>query len=397
LMRIYKETKPKYFLFENVKMSKKWEKVISDAIGVEPILINSSLLTAQNRQRLYWTNIEGIEQPQDKGILLRDILETNQDNHTYFNENRVNKFEETLKENPKMSHNGIIQLNQPSFSQQRVYCIDGKSPTISAGNNGGGKEPCKIQLKSFEIPKEKSDKVVAIDNHSSKNGLRCIGAIDSNNKWLDDGKNLQRNFSQGERIYDTDGKSPTISANGGGTAGSSCIIKDNTTEYKFGECKLKDYNKESSCYHVAYATDINGHDSLKRVYHEDGKSPTVNTCQGGNREVKVLVNESEAKNGKAYCLTARYSGAVAWNSCERKQRTMIPTEESNDKDPNVYKGIRYRKLTPLECERLQSVPDNFTLVPYGKRMMSNSQRYKILGNGFTIDVIAHILSYIWKD
>lgn len=63
------------FLLENVKMSKKWEAVLTKAIGVEPVMINSNLLSAQNRKRLYWTNIAEIPQPKDEGILIRDILE----------------------------------------------------------------------------------------------------------------------------------------------------------------------------------------------------------------------------------------------------------------------------------------------------------------------------------
>jgi DNA (cytosine-5)-methyltransferase 3A len=73
-MRILKSAKPKYFLLENVKMSNKWKTILTNAIGVEPILINSSLVSAQNRERLYWTNIPNVTQPQDRGIMLSDIL-----------------------------------------------------------------------------------------------------------------------------------------------------------------------------------------------------------------------------------------------------------------------------------------------------------------------------------
>ncbi|ADF42361.1 DNA methyltransferase [Synechococcus phage S-CBS2] len=73
-VRLLKETKPKYFMLENVKMKKEWEKVITDALGVEPILINSSLVSAAHRKRLYWTNIPNIEQPKDKGIFIEDIV-----------------------------------------------------------------------------------------------------------------------------------------------------------------------------------------------------------------------------------------------------------------------------------------------------------------------------------
>ena len=74
-VRILKETKPRYFLLENVKMKKEYEQVITDYLGVEPIEINSSLVSAQNRVRLYWTNIPNIKQPEDRGIGLIDILE----------------------------------------------------------------------------------------------------------------------------------------------------------------------------------------------------------------------------------------------------------------------------------------------------------------------------------
>jgi len=74
-VRILKDIKPKYFLLENVKMSENWKKVITDALGVEPILINSELVSAQSRERLYWTNIPNIKQPEDKHIYIDDIIQ----------------------------------------------------------------------------------------------------------------------------------------------------------------------------------------------------------------------------------------------------------------------------------------------------------------------------------
>ena len=78
------------FLLENVKMAKNWEKVITGVLGVEPILINSSLVSAQNRKRLYWTNIEGVTVPEDKGVLLGDVLE-NEVPEKYYLSDRVYK------------------------------------------------------------------------------------------------------------------------------------------------------------------------------------------------------------------------------------------------------------------------------------------------------------------
>jgi DNA-cytosine methyltransferase len=74
-VRLLKECKPKYFLLENVRMKKEYQDVISEHLGVEPIMINSALVSAQNRVRLYWTNIPNITQPEDKGIVLKDILD----------------------------------------------------------------------------------------------------------------------------------------------------------------------------------------------------------------------------------------------------------------------------------------------------------------------------------
>lgn len=76
--RILKEVQPTYFLLENVVMKKEWQSVIDESLNVTPIKINSSLVSAQNRKRLYWSNISDITQPTDKGIILKDILETDE-------------------------------------------------------------------------------------------------------------------------------------------------------------------------------------------------------------------------------------------------------------------------------------------------------------------------------
>lgn len=90
--RILKEVKPKYFLLENVSMKKEYEEVITKCLGVEPIVINSSLVSAQNRVRLYWTNIPNITQPEDRGIKLSDIIETDDEtNPAAIRGRRLNK------------------------------------------------------------------------------------------------------------------------------------------------------------------------------------------------------------------------------------------------------------------------------------------------------------------
>ena len=121
---------------------------------------------------------------------------------------------------------------------------------------------------------------------------------------------------------------------------------------------------------------------------KDCKSNAVTTvCKDS---MIAIENESATKQGKSYSLTASQGNCVAWNSIERNQRTMIPVCNSNDENPNVYNNVLYRKLTPIECERLQTFPDNWT------DCVSNSQRYKQMGNSWTVDVISHIFNQM-KD
>jgi len=280
-IRLLKAIKPKYFLLENVKMKKEHLQIISEQVsacypeipfGIEPIFINSSLVSAQSRQRYYWTNIPNITQPEERGIVLRDILE------------------EHPSENPV----------KDTARNQRHY------------------------------------------------------------------KNLDENL---EKMTTKDGKAFALT-----TTYGAAVFHDSLKKKR--RSMIPTCNKPEQ---IATAIDINGHDILKRVYSPDGKSPTVNTCQGGNREPKVVAGAWRGryqedgsvkqklhlnKQSKSYALTATFPHKM--NFLTKDQ---------------VY----WRKLTPLECERLQTVPDNYT------EGVSNTQRYKMLGNGWTVDVIAHIL------
>jgi len=267
-VRLLKETNPKYFLLENVRMKQEFQDVISDYLGVKPIMINSALLSAQNRVRLYWTNIPGVAQPEDKGFILKDILE-----------------------------DGVVD-------RSKSYCIDA--------------------------------------NYAK-------------------GGNLKQYFEKSRRqlVFER-------------------------------PCELKEFNKDSTCHHVATATDIKGNESIKRVYADSGKSPTVTTMGGGHREPKVLCGAWRGryiKDGKRQ----DHKGSVAGKTEQRleiRQDGKTNTLTTVQKDNVVVTPPTYRKLTPMECERLQTVPDNYT------EGVSNTQRYKMLGNGWTVDVISHILGGI---
>ena len=290
-VRIQKEIVPDYFMLENVRVTKKWLPMFNEAMGIKPLRINSLLVSAQNRDRYYWHNLGHIEQPDDdrKLLVIRDILDYSVSDS--FPKHRVEKFEETMKDEAVQSKNGIVQLNQPSFSQQRVYGIEGKSPTIAAGNLGGGKEPCKIKM---ERP------------------IR-VGEVNKG--------------SQGDRIYSIEAKGITLSAQSGGTAGNGNMLIERPCEPKVLIDKICNVNPSGN--------GMNGN-----VYGVDAKSPTVTTNKGEGNKI------------------------------------------SGDE------GATYRKLIPLECERLQTLPDNYT------EGVSNSQRYKMIGNGWTVDVTAHIFRHI---
>jgi DNA-cytosine methyltransferase len=233
ILKELKEINPDIkFLLENVRMKQENQNIISDLLGVEPILINSAKLSAQNRQRLYWTNIEGVRQPNGSNLVLKDILESDVD-LKYLAGERLLK-----------NYKGGNQLN-PTYKSQAntIHDIDIKGPALCAGTHG-----------------------------------YAIGYVPS-------------------------------------------------------------FSKDGLC-HVGDA-DIKGIDSLKRVYHAEGKAPTLTTMQGGHRQPKIF-----------------------------------------------QEPYNWRKLTPLECERLQGFPDNYT------EGVSNTQRYKMLGNGFQVDTISFILDHI---
>jgi DNA-cytosine methyltransferase len=253
------------FLFENVRMKKENLEFFDNLFSVKHTMINSALVSAQNRVRCYWTNLgDKIPQPDDKGILLKDIIE----------------------------HGEV--------DRDKSYCVD-------ANYFKGG------SLKNYL---EKARRQIVFNYSSSGRG---------------DGKVEDRaNEAQ---------KAGTLTATG-------YTNRSFTGVATLRPCKPKGLKKESLCHHVADATDIKGNQSIKRVYSKTGKAPTLTTMTGGHREPKILAHEWE-----------------------------------------------YRKLTPLECERLQTMPDNWTLVTdnKGNQLVSNSQRYKAIGNAWTVDVIAHIL------
>ena len=337
-MRLLNETKPKYFLLENVKMSKKWKDILSKAIGVEPILINSNLVSAQNRQRLYWTNIglnpiglygdlqSIIEQPEDKGIFLKDILQDNP--NAKFN----------------LSDKGVDRVSGYNNADKSINLND-KAICLTAGYNKQGRDNQYIPV---------DEKYYLKDDF--KNSRLKSNLIKHKDKLVDGA--LLDSYNQSIHID----KSITITTR---------TIPSNQT-------------------HIIVGGDFRYDEGFR--WRQSGKSGTLATkgvtenSISGIPLAKITYIDDEIvgcgirgrDNGDG-----KYTGNLEFRNDNKSNTLLLNTNTSLAKV-----NSRIRRLTPLECERLQTVKDNYT------NFVSDSQRYKMLGNGWTVDVIAHIFKYI---
>ena len=268
-----RQIKPRYFLYENVaSMPANIKDYISEELSCEPVFINSALLSAQHRKRLYWTNIEGITQPHDRGILLKDILEIP----------------------------GLTACD-------KSYCIDA-----------------------------------------------CYYKGGNSNLHKQSGKRLM--------VYE-----PTALADEVGAA-------------------------------LRTRADENG--SFKRLeVREDGKLNALTTVQTDSvvcTPIRVGTLGAGGQGNRIYSVHGKTISLMA-NGGGRGAKTGLYKINLPDGDYTV------RKLTPIEAERCQTLPDNYTALGIddkGKTVnISNTQRYKAIGNGWTVDVITHILSHMdgWSD
>ena len=508
-IRILKVIKPKYFLLENVRMKKEFLQVISEQVsacypeitfGIEPIFINSSLLSAQSRQRYYWTNIPNIKQPEDRGIVLRDILETEPDNFTTMSDKFVkrNGDKNCMIDQNKEKASNLSAMEYVKNGRQGDYlaCDQSGKPTNKPIKVGMNVEEVKVRKHEVDIPglqtcildhyakcgknkkeiaKELNDKYSTVEHYFRKLGSDFF-SIPSEEHWPQlkeilgittnkfDKQIMEFEYRDGvyestQRVYSDQGKSPTLTASNKEQmietmttkeGKSFCLTaqydaarpnrsrdrKEKTmipvddinnlpegTRYVYDE-NDKSHKIETKPKQVGVAVDINGHDILKRVYSPDGKSPTVTTCGGGHREPKVVTGG--AFRGRAYDKDGKRMDKDGVSVANKTKQMLelrqdsksnaittvgkdsVVVEKSHPIKANYYKSSRanfendtkkggkfsatgvqqedltWRKLTPLECERLQTVPDNYT------NHVSNTQRYKMLGNGWTVEVIKHI-------
>ena len=333
---------PDFFLYENNKsMSPAIRAQITAELGVEPVLINSALVSAQNRQRLYWVgrrNPDGtysqvsVEQPEDRGILLRDILETGiaWQEKSYNLTTRCNGAipSDTLK---RHRHTMVAE---PICVAERGRYIgdDGEVEQHLEARNDG---------KTNTLTTVQKDNQVAVP-------IR-IGTIEN------DAKNHKFD-SQQYRVYSPDGKGVTLCGSGGGVGAKTGL----------------------------YAVPMRVREATKRGYVDIKPGECVDLAMPGSK-----TRRGRAMRNKANCLTTscdfyEYCGTLDMPIYQvRDGRITIKGETYHIKLRDGCYIIR--KLTVRECMRLQTVPETYEFP------VSNSQAYKMLGNGWTCEVIAHLI------
>lgn len=357
-MRLLNECKPKYFLLENVMMGEKWEKILSKAIGVKPIEINSALVSAQNRRRLYWTNIgmqpmglfsdleSIIQQPKDKGIILKNILQSEVD-EKYFLSDKMLKV---------IKKHGAIN----DVYNDKSNCI------LQSYYKMGGRDQQYVAPKQF----------TGLDLNAKSRTIRTGGsatATDKHNWDLICHNTMPRSSTSGKG-----GTGPLSRADGK----TYCLDTGNTNAVELRKVIQLSDNNKSNGGTQPYQQD--------RIYDVEGISPALSANKSDliinltskDKRLKQTIEENNLAEGEIKALDT-------YNQSIHDRYPTLKDPRHNDRA--LFDGSRIRRLTPIECERLQTVKDNYT------NCVSDSQRYKMLGNGWTIDVIAHILSYMIND
>lgn len=362
-VRAINEVKPKYFIYENNKsMSQAIRESISSTFGFEPICINSALVSAQNRQRLYWVgkrNEDGtyskvdVQQPEDRGILLRDILESGED----------------LSQNEKSycltaTYGGAVPQNTLERNQRTMVAepvnvtSDGKAQTLKA-------QYAKNSVANF----------CCYTSTYGATGVAepvRIGDVGSN--------------AQTHREYSCNGKSVTINAGGGGMGGKTGLyaVPLETDIVPFVENKL-----DKAVEKYGYIPEMwNPYNNAEIT----DKAPTLTAqCASQTKSSTVLVTSSICyavpcewnENGNPIKAIS-FADGKTYTVYEVKDGLItIKGKEYPIKLADGYYIIR--KLTVTECKRLQTVPEWYEFP------VSDTQAYKMLGNGWSVDVIVHLI------
>jgi len=373
LKHVQKHNPKVKYLLENVKMAKEHELVISRYCNVAPIEINSALVSAQNRQRLYWTNIANISyglfgdmicaipQPKDKGILLKDILESEVDKKYYLSEKTLKTIAEYAKD----------------------YVVTGKSPCLTTElSHGTGRDfTPRIAKEIFhcvamrgrnpENPKSREAGLNTVQQIEPRfdGKTNCLTSVQKDNLVI----NIPCDYRSDEGLrLRTNGKAPTLTkgAETSGTQYNSLVMQLNTSTESGGKQPFQQ----------------------NRIYDSNGQSPAL-MAQMSCGSHAILVPEAtkkgfiEVQPGECFDAENINSETRRGRKMQDKSNCLMAKETDFMQYTNDYK---IRRLTPTECSRLQTIPSWY------KWQCSDTQQYRMLGNGWTVSVIKHILSFMNK-
>ena len=388
-VRALKEAQPKYFIYENNKsMSNAIRESITNTFGFESICINSALLSAQNRQRLYWVgrrNSDGtyskveIEQPIDRGILLKDILEdgvVEKDKAYCLKHQAGNARDYFKKHHTQVKFEPVACVNEsqtvlnaiPLISEKYGYIpemfnaynraeIKDKAPTLSTGS---------MVTSSCAVNKfEKVAEPIRVGSLPRPNG--------------------ELSQSQAFRVYDIEGKSVNLTSGGGGAGGKTGL-------YAIPLNIDKTKNLKSNDVYIQYDLSGKGYGSQdQRAYYPNSKHGTLTS------------SSTQSKTGVVEPIC--YATPIEWSEENKPLKAMSYADGKiyqvyevkngfitiKDKEYPIKLADGFyiiRKLTVRECMRLQTVPEWFDF-----SVVSDTQAYKMLGNGWTVAVISYLLSH----
>ena len=345
------------FMLENVEMGKKWEKVLSDAIGIQGVHINSALVSAQTRKRIYWTNIRtrmqdmfgtpvsDIPLPKDRNIYLKDILLDEVDEKYYVKQEVIDKIIKH-KERNQAKWNGFGVKFHEQNKRMDALRVGGKCWNDLVYTMGNHEKENKfistpvVRDRGNLRKIDKSNCIVAnywkgMDNH----GMRTM-VHEERFTPIHIPEATKKGYAEifpGECFDATQLGSKTRRGRKM-TGKCNCLMAQAIPEYYLYEIKEED------------------------IIKEDIKSGVLRTFKDGK-------GFREIKSGKGACVPARARTDGSGQNC-----CMI--------------NERIRRLTPTECARLQTIPEWY------KWECSETQQYKMLGNGWTVEVIKHIFSFL---
>jgi DNA (cytosine-5)-methyltransferase 3A len=461
-VRILNEVKPKYFLLENVVMKKEWQDVISEAVGVKPIKINSALLSHQRRNRLYWTNIPGITQPNDLDLDFRDIIEQNVHPKYNLTKRAVERVREkqgydlvakkakclfatyyknnsNSREGQIVEQNGVLRRLTPneceilqtvplnytdclSDTQRYKTLGDGWTVDVIAHIFERLKEPKKRKLTVLSLFDGMSCGQIALnkagieyDNYyASEIDKHAISVTQYNYpNTIQMGSITELKSSQLPKIDLLFGGSPCQSfsnaGNGTGFDGKSGLFYEyvrllkecKPTYFMLENVKMKKewqdiISDELGVQPIKINSNLVGAQNRERLYWSN--IPIVGLPNDKEVYIEDILDITfdskywlKERNSELLSKKVNIEGAPAiccidvYNKKYKKDRKSPTLTLPHHNSLRLLQDGKFRKLTPNECERLQTVPVDYTNIG-----ISDIHRYSMLGNGWTVDVIAHI-------